>query len=65
MANQGSNPGSLHFKVLALKKSSKLYIQKSEEFWAGKWYNHIGFEGHFDDYVEEKKDGEGERNGDR
>lgn len=32
---------------------------------AGEWYSHIGFEGHFDDYVEEEKDGEGERNGDR
>lgn len=58
MANQGSNTGSLHFKVLALKNYSKLYIQKSEECGAGKWYGHVGFEGHFDDYVEEKKDEE-------
>lgn len=31
MANQGSNTGSLHFKVLTLKNYSKLYIQISEE----------------------------------
>lgn len=60
MANQGSNTGSLHFKVLALKNYSKLYIQTTEEFWVGKWYSHICFDGHSDDYVEGKKRG-GER----